>query len=271
MVENQQDKNLQSFRQQIDKIDSQIINLLEERMRVVSQVTSFKKGNNEKFFIKSAREVDMIKGLVAQAGENIPPALVANLWRKIITASNMHEQPIRVIINNPRDISDYKYLVKAYYSESVPIVELNNTDELIAEFKKNSAQIAVFDVSEKTWWIDLASNEVGLNIFAKTPLIKSDDQIELFLAAVKDPEKSSSDSSLLVIEIADNFSERDLIESLESCGFEAKILQTAENTHYLVEIAGFYLKKDQLIAALQQSRIKPTVKILGHYANQINA
>ena len=67
-MENQHNKNssttLQDLRSEIDKIDNQMIELLGQRMAIVSRVGELKKNNNEKFFIKSNREADMIKDLI---------------------------------------------------------------------------------------------------------------------------------------------------------------------------------------------------------------
>jgi chorismate mutase len=283
MKENQQDKNLQFFRAEIDKIDDQIIALLQERLKVVAKVANLKQNNGEKFFIKSARESDMIKNLIKKAGTNLAPSLIVNIWRKIITNANMHEQPIKVVIHNPKDIHDYKYLIREYYSEIVPINELDSASSIILELEKNNEQIAVFSVpnsfaeDEENWWINLANNKIGLKIFAKAPLIKYADNegSELFLAAVKKPEKSESDSSLMVIEFDDKLPKSELLTVLETYGFQAKILksvkikQMAQVTFNLVEVEGFYLEDDAALALLQKDKTHPFVKIIGHFAHQI--
>lgn len=279
--ENKQDCNLQVFRAEIDKIDDQIIKLLQDRMKIVAQVTSLKKANNDKFFIKSAREVDMIKDLIKKTDSIFPPAVIANMWRKIITTANMHEQPIRVIIHNPKDLCDYKYLVREYYSEIVPVIELDSSNSVVVELEKNPAQIAVFAIpSEHTkdddnWWIKLAGNKIGLQIFAKTPLIKCENTIELFLAAIKPAEKSQSDSSLLVVEVDEKFSKNDFLSALKNANLSAKILKTvndkqfAKISFYLVEVDGFYIEEDVEIQKLKKDKIAPFVRVIGHFANQI--
>ena len=265
MTENQQDKKLQSFRQEIDSIDDQIIKLLQQRMNVVSSVTSLKKDHNEKFFIKSAREADMIKSLVARADKSLPKSLIVNLWRKIITASNMHEQPIKILVNK----AEIKYLAREYYNEDVPLIEIDNISDLIANFAQDSAQIAAFDANKGDWWLNLSSNNLGLNIFAKAPLIKSDDENEIFLAAIKDPEKSESDNSLLVINSANSISQQNLEQILNKGGFRAKILQSIAQKNYLIELEGFYLEADKAISELKEFNLDLKIAILGHFANQI--
>jgi len=294
MTENQQDKTLQSYRAQIDKIDDQIIALLEERMGVVSNVAELKKNNNEKFFVKSAREADMIKNLLKKVGKTFPPATIVNIWRKIITSANMHEQKITVAIHNPKDVSDYEYLVKEYYSESVPVINSDSANNVVLELQNNVAQIAVFALPNEfddsqshkeelreNWWVTLANNKIGLRIFAKIPFVeftkkdKSYNQIQLVAAAIKEPEKSESDSSLLYVELDSKFSRGELVSVLKNNGFTAKILKSVQMsqfsgmTFYLVEAEGFYLENDASILALKKSKISAFVKILGHFANPI--
>jgi chorismate mutase len=60
MIENQQNKNLQQIRSEIDLIDNQIIELLKQRMSLIPLVSKIKKDNHEKFFIKSNQTSSLI-------------------------------------------------------------------------------------------------------------------------------------------------------------------------------------------------------------------
>ena len=79
---NNSENSLTDLRFQIDNIDDQIINLLGERMGIVNQVGELKKNNNEKFFIRSNREADMIKDLLKKSKSNFPKTAIINIWRK---------------------------------------------------------------------------------------------------------------------------------------------------------------------------------------------
>jgi chorismate mutase/prephenate dehydratase len=267
--QNQQQKNLNEFRADIDKIDQKILNLLQERMQIVRNVAEFKKENNENFFIKSAREANMIKDLIKQSQDFLPCA-ISKIWRAIITSANMLEQPINALIFNPKKISDYQYLIKNYYLDILPITEFENIDNLFAQIDKNKAQIAVFPALDFTqnWWLDLANNKPDLKIFAKIPFLKDENSNhQLFLSAIKQPEESSSDNSLLVIEINKNFNENHLINAFENCAISAKILSnfSKETNVYLVETQGFFDLKNEKLINFCQEKISPIVKIIGHY------
>ena len=76
MSENQQNKKLALFREQIDEIDLKILNLLKDRMEIVKNVGELKKSCNEKFYIRSNREADMIKNLVNLAEDKFPKSVI---------------------------------------------------------------------------------------------------------------------------------------------------------------------------------------------------
>jgi len=292
-MENQHNKNssttLQDLRSEIDKIDNQMIDLLGQRMAIVSRVGELKKNNNEKFFIKSNREADMIKDLVKKSDSNFPKSAIVNIWRKIITAANMHEQPLNIAIHNPRNISDYAYLVKEYYNMEVPISFHDSVATIAIEMEKGETQIGIFalplardDNSDKSdfsenWWINLANNKLGIKIFAKIPFVDSDkvkvfDKIDLVAVAIKEAEKSSDDNSLIYIEVDKEISKNQVLSALKESGLEAKILKSVKSPQVeniifnLVELRGFFLESDEVLKQFSKSKIRPFVKVLGSYA-----
>jgi chorismate mutase len=311
-MQNQQDKScktdLAALRQEIDKIDDQIISLFSQRMKIVAMVGEFKRNNREKFFIYSGREADMIKNLVKKA-ENILPALtVINIWRKLITTANLSEKTLQIAIHNPENIPDYNYLVKDYYSDLVPVKTFSNVAAMITEIKEDNIQIGIFALPQaklsgvkllqkdsfsevsvvknnfaqnqlhQIWWIALAKNNPGLIIFAKIPFfafkdtkknIIKNNQTDLVTVAIKNPEKSIDDNSLLYIECKVQISKTEILSLLEEQNLSAKILQSVisaeKKAFYLTELRGFYLESDNAIKNI--SRLKEfCVKILGHYA-----
>jgi chorismate mutase len=291
-MEKQQNKSyepaLQAIRQDIDKIDEKIITLLEERMNVISKVASLKKNHQEKFFIRSARESDMIKNLTKRV-KIFPKSIIVDIWRKIITAANMCEQPLSIGIHNPKNISDYVYLTKEYYSDIVPILNFDSATNLVAAIEKNEVQIGIFSLPKENdeiqhkedfgenWWISLANNNIGLKVFTRIPFIenKKYDAINLVALAVKEPEKSMADSSLLYVELKSEFSKQQLVALLKVAGISVKVLkfvklpQVEGMAFCLLEAEGFFLENDEVFKSLKKSELKPYIKVLGHYATAI--
>ncbi len=296
-MENQHNKSddaLLILRHEIDKIDNQIIKLLSQRMEVVKQVGELKKNNNEKFFIRANREADMIKELIKKTDASFPKSVIVNIWRKIIASANMTEQSLKIVIHNPKNIADYAYLVKDYYNQEIPISLNDSVTKIVQEIESNEVQIAAFalpqadsDINDKldiseNWWINLANNKLGIRVFAKIPFIEIADKkleissdMNLVLVAVKEPEKSSQDNSLLYLEVSKDFSKAEVLTALLISGFEAKILklvklpQIDNVVFYLVEVKGFYVAESQEIKELSKSKTRPFVKVLGNYATPI--
>jgi len=293
---NQQNKSqetaLLALREDIDKIDNQMISLLKKRMKVIAKVGELKKNNQEKFFIRSSREADMVKNLVKKSDATFPQSAIVSIWRKIITVANMHEQLLRVAIHNPKNIPDYEYLVREYYNDVAPVLTMDSATNVVAEIEKGEVQIGIFalpeekDVTQKedsseNWWINLANNRLGLRVFALIPFVefsareKNFEAIRLVAAAIKNPEKSSDDNSLLYVELDKEISRAQLLSVLKEQGLEAKILKSVKLHQiegvifYLLELRGFYLEEDEAIKNFSKSKIKPYVKILGHYAAPI--
>ncbi|MBU6339611.1 MAG: chorismate mutase [Rickettsiales bacterium] len=290
-MENQHNKNsknsLTALRSEIDKIDNQIIDLLKQRMAVVSDVGELKKANNEKFFIKSSREADMIKELIKKLDFNFPKSAIINIWRKIIVAANMHEQPLNIVVHNPKNISDYSYLVKEYYNDEVPLIFHDSVANVVLEMEKGKAQIGIFalpkademksDLTEN-WWINLANNKLGIKVFAKIPFIEFDkksritNDIELVAVAIKEAEQSIEDNSLIYVEVDKNVTKDDVVSALKTNGLKAKILKSVKSPQvenivfYLIELQGFFTENDAMLKSFAKSEIKPFAKVLGSYA-----
>ena len=289
-MENQQNKALTSFRKEIDQIDDEIISLLKKRMQIILKVGELKKENNEYFFIKSAREADMIKDLIKKTGSDFPPSVIVNIWRKIITAANMSEQPIAVGVHNPSNSSEYNFLIKEYYNNQVPIYNFDSATNVVLEMEKGEVQIGAFllpqdgfeegkkEEAKENWWISLANNRSGLNVFAKIPFVKFSNEeknltkLQLVLVAKKQPEKSKEDNSLLYVEVSKEVSRSQILQALKENGLQGKILksvllqQVEGIAFYLIELQNFYLSEAEEIQNFSKSKIKPYIKIIGHYA-----
>ncbi len=282
------ENQLNLLREEIDKIDNQIINLLKERMQIITKVGDLKKSNCEKFFLKSSREADMIKELVKKSGNDFPKSIIVNIWRKIIAVANMQEQKLHIAIHNPKNISDYSHLVREYYGDIVPFLNHDSATNIVSEIEKGQAQIGVFalpkienEENSENWWINLANNRAGLKVFAKIPFIeyagseKNRNQTQLVAVAIKEAEKSSSDNSLFYVELNKEFSKSQLIAVFKEQNINVKILRTAKLAQveavlfYLLEVEGFFTENDAVIKVIGKSKIKPYIKVLGNYATPI--
>ncbi len=282
--------SLQHYRKKIDEIDLKILSLLADRISLIKKVGELKKEYRDKFFIKSAREADMIKNLISKNNADFPKSLIVNIWRKIITTANINEQSIKLLVHNPSNILEYEYLIKEYYSSEVPILNRKNVSDIIFELENNLANIAIFplpklnsEIKEKedidqNWWISIANSNKGLKVFTKIPFIYDikDENHQLVALAIKDAEESSEDLSLVCIKTDNNITKSQIILAFEEENISANILKFVkvknfENINFsLVELDGFYLEDNLKFKRFLNHNIRPSAQIIGHYPRQIS-
>lgn len=265
------DNDLKFLRQEIDEIDSQLLELFEKRMQVVNRVGDLKEINKEKFFIRSNREADMIKDLLKRASL-FPKSAIINIWRKIIVAANMHEQPLKIGLFQSENLDICKGFIREYYNSSMPTDVFEDASAAIAALKNNDVQIGVFAlpnaINNEDWWVNLAHNigddVEGLKVYARIPFYESGDEVFVAVAA-KNAEKSQEDNSLIYVEVEDGTLEPKILSAFEDAGFaNARVLKSAivgDNVGYLVEIDGFYVADE-----LKELAVGCVVKVIGHYA-----
>ena len=71
--------DLASLRSQIDAIDTQIIELLSQRLQIVHQVGKLKAASPKTSFIRPAREATMVKHLIQQAAGHYQPEVISRI------------------------------------------------------------------------------------------------------------------------------------------------------------------------------------------------
>ncbi len=288
-MQNQENKNSKEFneklsnlRKEIDDIDIKILDLLKDRFGVVENVKKLKDNENDDFYIKSAREADMIRNLINKSGDKLPKSLIVDIWRKIISFSNCSEQELKIALHNPDKIPDLKHILRFYYNDEIPVISHDTVSTVVMELESKKSQIAIFalpkdksDNIDRDWWISLANNTAGIKVFAKIPMIEGSFEYNLVALAIKEVEKSDQDSSLLCIETSNEVRESQFLEDLSANFEDFKVLKSSKsekygnNIFYLVEIKGFLEEKSEKIENFKTSESKPYVKILGVYPQSI--
>lgn len=83
-------KNLQNFRKEIDKIDSEICRLIAKRFKITNQVGLYKIKNNLKFEDKKREKEMMDKFSEKSKKLNIDYVLIQRIFRLIINKTKEH-------------------------------------------------------------------------------------------------------------------------------------------------------------------------------------
>ncbi|MEA3362961.1 MAG: chorismate mutase, partial [Thermodesulfobacteriota bacterium] len=142
------DKDLNKLRGQIDQIDNQILDLLNQRARVVTSVGRAKEGNQGAFYVPS-REKAIYERLTGQNPGPFPNESVCKVFREIISASLNLEQPMKVAFLGPQ--STFTHLATmVQFGLSAQLVPLKSIPAVFEEVERGRAQYGVVPVENST-------------------------------------------------------------------------------------------------------------------------
>lgn len=186
------DKKLKVFRDKIDEIDNSIVELIKQRMLVVKEVGRHKESNNDKFFIRSAREADMMKDLTGKLEGVLDKRAVFNIWRSLIVSANVSEQGLEVFYYNQNNDLEAKKSLQDYYANLIKITDIENIKQFLLESDNKNARILAVDSSDVDVFETILQEDKNLKIFAKVG--------KLYLLANKPVEKSQEDKLIFVVD-----------------------------------------------------------------------
>ncbi len=225
---------LQDLRSEIDEIDRQMLELIHSRLAVVAKVKDLKENlDSSAIFIKSAREADMIKNLIAESeklalksGQKISSDVIVDIWRKIIATSNSLEQKLSIgFADNVIDEELLVLVAAQYYHYSFAFNPYQNDPSLFSALEEGECDIAIESVCCRLdlkyqdvknidlsnfieddyypWWLIMLQGNIKARIFCYLPLYlpKQLAKSRFFSIANKRYEKSGSDDILLVLTI----------------------------------------------------------------------
>ncbi len=216
----------------------------------------------------------MIRNLIKKTDQKIHKATIFLIWRKIITYANILEQDIAIGLLNSEQNNNYQHYIKEYYNNFIDIQNYNDSEKLILDINENKIKLAIFPLKDESWWIKLLKTDNKFHIFAKIPFLKykenHNQDSDLFIAAIKDPEQSENDKTLLAINSNLDFKNIENIFNKNNAKFTIlKQKITDDESYNLVQIDNFYTENEQLIIDLNHNS-QINAKIIGYYATEIN-
>lgn len=268
-----QKEDLSAFRQAIDSIDDDIIDLLAKRLDIVKQVGEHKsKNSSSRSFIRAGREATMVKDLSNKANGFMPRAAIVAMWRMIISTSLNTEQNLKITAYIDEANKDCYWHAREYYGVFTNITKAESKEEIVKQVASGDGNIGVLpliDESENPWWNRPDGEKNEIYVFACIPFLESkyDDFTPSVAIANVFPEKTGDDVSLLVI---NSQKTRQEILSLIVSIFSAKIIAENDNS-YLIEVEEFVAIGDDNISKINGDFTGDSVRLLGSYARPINA
>jgi len=140
--------DLKKLREQIDSIDNQILDLLNQRAKVVIGVGKAKEVSDGTFYVPS-REKAIYERLTAQNQGPFPSAAVVKVFREIISASLNMELPMQVAFLGPQ--STFTHLAAMQqFGLSAQLVPLKSIPSVFEEVERDRAHYGVVPVENST-------------------------------------------------------------------------------------------------------------------------
>lgn len=282
---NPRNKGLDDARDDIDRIDDQLHDLLKQRAEVVARVADAKKGTSEAV-IRPGREAAILRRLLARHGGTLPRAVIASIWRQIIAAMARLQGPLSVAVCAPHHSVGYWDLARGHYGLSTPMTLHRSHTVVLRAVDQGESTVGLLPVPQEDdvdpWWPSLATAPAGApRIIARLPFVDLGDgrfeELSALVVGTAESEETGADVSLLVVAARIEVSRARLNEYLQRAGLEGggRALSRAGGNDpeilHLVEISDYVAKKDRRIdrlLALANGDIDRVVRI-GGYATPI--
>jgi chorismate mutase/prephenate dehydratase len=140
--------NLEELRNEIDKIDDKILELLNRRALVVKKVGELKKKLKQSFYVPY-RETEIIKRLQSKTKGPFPKVAIKPVFREIISACLSLEKPLRVGYLGPQATFTHEAAIK-YFGQGAQYNALRSISEIFDEVYKGRVDMGVVPVENST-------------------------------------------------------------------------------------------------------------------------
>jgi chorismate mutase/prephenate dehydratase len=155
---------LLALRERIDKVDGELLKLLNQRAQLAQAVGELKKHEGSVVF-RPEREAQVIDGLKLKNSGPLQGDSVAPIWREIMSACRALETPTRVAYLGPAGTFSEEAAL-GYFGSSIVKVPCANFDEVLHQTIAGAADFGVVPVENSTEGVVTRS----LDLFLSTPL-----------------------------------------------------------------------------------------------------
>lgn len=156
--------DLQTLRTEIDRIDSRLLELMEERL-ICSSAVAEHKGREEaaQLRLRPAREQQVIERLARRA-ERMPVSAIAAVWRELMGINLQAQKATHIVIHCPQQPVLVTDRARLRFGGAAPIVSAGTPQDAL-DRARNREAIAIIEFSPlSNWWVELFHDET-LTIF----------------------------------------------------------------------------------------------------------
>ena len=174
----QQDHSLTDLRQEIDRIDEAMHELLIKRGQIIDRLIAVKKTEETGSAFRPAREADMMRRLVDRHHGTLPLDTVESIWRVIISTFTYVQAPFSVHADLSAGDALMRNSARFHFGFTVPFVPhmgAASVVEAVSESKGDLGLIPAFATAGSgPWWTALEFT-VAPKIIARLPFVERAD------------------------------------------------------------------------------------------------
>ncbi|MEC9345996.1 MAG: chorismate mutase [Pseudomonadota bacterium] len=255
--------SLDRLRQDIDRIDRELHALLRERAAVVKRIGLAKRaaGEGNVAFVRPGREADVVRAILERHDGALPRAVVARIWREIISAACQMQASFRVAMYDPERALGHWDLVRNHFGSTTPVVVCGSAQRVLQELTHGNT-IGVLPYPEfeeqSPWWPLLAFGDAeSARVVGLLPFYESNtghyESRRMLVVATYPPEPSEADRGYIVVSVDPELSRNRLSALMDQSGMKGSIVASKDaqgDIQQLLEIDGFVTKADPRLADL---------------------
>jgi len=265
---------LAGLRDELDRIDDAIHDLLLRRAGVVELVTS--QGGKGRVPIRPGREADIVRRLLARHTGKLPKRLIVRWWRELFAATTSMQSSYVVAVCETEAGSPFVQAAREHFGALTPLRVHRSPAQAIGEVSAGTAISAVLPLPAEgetgAWWTALMHrDDPRIHVIARLPFWaprpEGAPKTQALVVAAVAPDASAQDRTLIGLELHAEVSRARLSAALTAAGLaplSTILRRDPAMTVALVEVDGLVGDEDPRLAALDGVVRRPVV--LGAYA-----
>ena len=188
---------LSRLRAEIDRIDDLILDAVEKRLTVTASVKALKNGGAWPLPIRPAREVAILKRLIAR--KTVPADLVERLWRVILSDSSSRQQKITLHVSRHLNANLAHRLVLRDHFGPLAVEEWRDEGQALLQINDVPTDLCVVE-AEQPWAENFIAGHAGkAEVISALPVMAADAAMPRLLVVGHAPQEASGTGETLII------------------------------------------------------------------------
>jgi chorismate mutase len=263
---------LPALRAELDRIDTEIQDLLIQRAGVVEHVA--RSGKPAAF--RPGREASIVRRLLQRHRGGLPAASLFRIWRELLAGTTSMQGGFSLAVCDSEHGAGLTQLAREHFGGLTPLRAYASPGQAMADVSHGLASVAVlpFPSDQNNWWVSLLHHEPRLYIIARLPFWNArpdgSPTAQALVVASTPPDDSGDDRSFLGLECDSDVSRARLSSELLAAGLKPEAMLVRHGSpmsHVLAEVDGYLTDDDPRLARLGSVLRRPV--LVGNYASPV--